>query len=170
MNAVSAQDDFAKWAKLRRAHDKTAAELEKNSEESCDQGDGILIIMSLAASLAATKAKFDTAAASARWLATNGLRLFLQFWFSRKPMFWLPKNLAPGYIEWFLALPRAPTGSVSIQLWGIACAAAIHLVSEAVVAAISLTRKNTVPGVSQPQAFAAVNNIQNVPGTNQKEL
>lgn len=32
MNAVSAQDDFARWAKLRRQHDKALAEYEKSGE------------------------------------------------------------------------------------------------------------------------------------------
>lgn len=30
MNAVSAQDDFARWAKLRRQHDKAVAEYDKS--------------------------------------------------------------------------------------------------------------------------------------------
>lgn len=49
-------------------------------------------------------------------------------------MFWLPRGWVPGYVEWALAFPRAPRGSVSIQIWGIACATVIQLVSEAVVA------------------------------------
>jgi len=171
MNAVSAQDDFAKWAKLRRTHDKTVAELEKHSKRTWARKTHFPILRaSLAASLAASKSKFDTAAAGARWVATNGLRLFLQFWFSRRPMFWLPKNLAPGYVEWFLALPRAPTGSVSIQLWGIACAAAIKLVSEAVVGAMTLTSKSTASGAPQPQALAAGSKSQNGAATAKKEL
>lgn len=41
----------------------------------------------------------------------------------------------PGYVEWALAFPRAPRGSVSVQIWGIACATVIQLVGQAVVAA-----------------------------------
>ena len=41
-------------------------------------------------------------------------------------------------MEWLLAFPRAPTGSVSIQIWGIACATAVQLVGAAVVAAMAL--------------------------------
>lgn len=40
----------------------------------------------------------------------------------------------PWYVEWLLAFPRAPRGSVSIQIWGIACATVIQLVGAAVVA------------------------------------
>ena len=32
LNATSSQDEFAKWAKLRRQHDKLLEELEKKSE------------------------------------------------------------------------------------------------------------------------------------------
>ena len=44
----------------------------------------------------------------------------------------------PGYVEWLLAFPRAPTGSVSIQIWGIACATIVQLVGAAVVAGMVL--------------------------------
>ena len=44
----------------------------------------------------------------------------------------------PRYVEWVLAFPRAPTGSVSIQIWGIACATVVQLVGAAVVAGLVL--------------------------------
>ena len=47
----------------------------------------------------------------------------------------------PGYVEWLLAFPRAPTGSVSIQIWGIACATVVQLVGAAVVAGLVLVEK-----------------------------
>lgn len=34
MNAVSAQDEFARWAKLRRTHDKAVADYEKSCTSS----------------------------------------------------------------------------------------------------------------------------------------
>lgn len=109
--------------------------------------------MSTATILAASKAKFDSVAVGARWLGTNGLRFFLQFWYSKRPMFWLPKGLAPGYIEWFLAFPRAPTGSISIQLWGIACAAAISICSDVIVAGMALAKGEKTAKEPQAQAF-----------------
>ena len=36
LNATSSQDEFAKWAKLRRQHDKLLDELEKKSTHSRD--------------------------------------------------------------------------------------------------------------------------------------
>lgn len=35
MNATSSQDEFAKWAKLRRQHDKTLEEYEAKSSYPC---------------------------------------------------------------------------------------------------------------------------------------
>lgn len=81
-----------------------------------------------------------------RWGGTNGLRFFLQFWFAKQPLFWIPRGWVPRYVEWILAFPRAPTGSVSIQMWGIACATAIQLVSSAVVAAVVLVQEQKQGG------------------------
>lgn len=47
----------------------------------------------------------------------------------------------PVYVEWLLAFPRAPRGSVSIQMWGIACATIVQLVGAAVVAGLVLVRQ-----------------------------
>ena len=61
-------------------------------------------------------------------------------------MFWIPRGWVPGYVEWLLAFPRAPTGSVSIQMWGVACATAIQLVGAAVVATMVLVRERGQTG------------------------
>ena len=50
-------------------------------------------------------------------------------------MFWLPRGWVPGYIEWILAFPRAQIGSISIQVWGIACASVVQIASMAIAAA-----------------------------------
>ena len=60
--------------------------------------------------------------------------MVLQFWCAKRPLFWIPRGWVPWYVEWLLAFPRAPRGSVSIQIWGIACATVIQLVGAAVVA------------------------------------
>ena len=75
------------------------------------------------------------------------MRMVLQFWFTKQPMFWLPHGVVPYYGEWLLSFPRAPLGSVSIQVWGMACGAAILLVSEALVALVGLATaaKNAPP-------------------------
>lgn len=86
-------------------------------------------------SLQEFKTTFDRVVTALRWIATNGLRLLLQFWFAKRPLFWVPSGWVPGYIEWLLAFPRAPRGSVSIQVWGIACATVVQLAGAAIVAA-----------------------------------
>ena len=51
---------------------------------------------------------------------TTGVRTFVFFWFSKQPIFWMPKGAVPSYVEWGLSFPRAPQGSVSIQVWSFA--------------------------------------------------
>jgi len=120
MAATSSQDEFAKWARLRRQHDKAMAEYDEKSSK-----------------VNSTRSKFDTTVTVARWLSTNGLRLFLQFWYSRTPIFYLPSGWFPTYMEWLVAFPRAPWGTVSIQVWGTACITVITLVGEALTAGVT---------------------------------
>lgn len=117
LNATSAQDDFAKWAKLRRQLDKTNADHEK-----------------IASSLQSTKSTFDSRIGTLRFLLTTALRMFLQFYHTKTPMFYIPQGWVPYYVEWILSFPKAPLGAVSIQMWFIACGSVIALVGEAVVA------------------------------------
>ncbi|RDL37806.1 Protein GET1 [Venustampulla echinocandica] len=121
LNSTSSQDEFAKWAKLRRQHDKILEKLEKSKAE-----------------LDSTKANFDKIVGALRWAGTNGFRMFLQFWYQKEPMFWIPKGWVPYYAEWLLSFPRAPLGSISIQAWALACMAIIVLVSDTLVALVAL--------------------------------
>jgi hypothetical protein len=88
-------------------------------------------------------------------------------------MFWIPANWVPYYAEWILSFPRAPLGSVSINIWGIACASMIALVAEAITAVYVLATKKPV-GMSQeqkegtPMAFQA--NTKTQSPTEKKEL
>ncbi|KAH8602171.1 protein get1 [Bisporella sp. PMI_857] len=121
LNTTSSQDEFAKWAKLRRQHDKVLEQLEKSKTSS-----------------ESTKKTFDSVVSALRWLGTNGLRLLLQFWYTKQPMFWIPGGWIPYYAEWMLSFPRAPLGSISIQVWSVACLAIITLASDALIAAFAL--------------------------------
>ncbi|KAK4696780.1 tail-anchored protein insertion receptor, partial [Lecanoromycetidae sp. Uapishka_2] len=132
MNATSSQDEFAKWAKIRRNHDKVLAQYDEKTEN-----------------LKSFKTTFDRSVTFLRWGGTNGLRFFLQFWYAKRPMFWIPRGWVPRYVEWILAFPRAPTGSVSIQIWGIACATVVQLVGAAMVAGIVLMRERQQGGDRQ---------------------
>ncbi|TVY59211.1 Protein get1 [Lachnellula cervina] len=121
LNATSSQDNFAKWAKLRRQHDKLVEQVEANKKL-----------------LDGTKSTFDSAISALRWVGTNGLRMLIQFWFQKQPMFWIPKGWVPYYAEWLLSFPRAPVGSISIQVWALACGAIILLISDALGAVVGL--------------------------------
>ncbi|QIW97373.1 hypothetical protein AMS68_002891 [Peltaster fructicola] len=124
MNNTSAQDDFARWAKLRRQHDKKKDEYEKTSREIQD-----------------FQATFNRAVGILRWVATSGIRYALQWWFSKRAMFWLPQGWVPHAVEWILSLTAAPLGSISINMWWIACASMISLVSEIVLSGIKLSQR-----------------------------
>lgn len=96
------------------------------------------MLIALESSSDSTRKTFDSAVSALRWLGTNGLRMLLQFWYSKQPMFWIPQGWVPYYAEWLLSFPRAPLGSISIQAWTLACGAIILLVSDALVAIIAL--------------------------------
>ncbi|KAI1388745.1 CHD5-like protein-domain-containing protein [Hypoxylon trugodes] len=121
LNATSSQDQFAKWAKLRRQHDKLQDQLEKNKS-----------------SYEASKSKFDSTVNILRWLTTTGLKFLLPFWYAKQPMFWLPQGWFPYYAEWILSFPRAPIGSVSIASWQTACTGVVMLMSDMITAILGL--------------------------------
>ncbi|KIJ68119.1 hypothetical protein HYDPIDRAFT_173783 [Hydnomerulius pinastri MD-312] len=100
---TSAQDQFAKWAKLRRSVDKGLAELEKLN------GD-----------LASTKSGFSMKFNSLIWILTNGSQFVIGWWYRKSAVFYLPPGWL-GPLTWTLALPFAPKGSVSVGVWQMAC-------------------------------------------------
>ncbi|KXL43630.1 hypothetical protein M433DRAFT_155603 [Acidomyces richmondensis BFW] len=132
LNATSAQDDFATWARLRRQHDKAKDQYEKKSRN-----------------LQSFRSTFDTSVSTLRWLGTQGLQFAANFWFSKSAMFYLPARWVPWHVEWLLAFPRAPMGSVSINVWAIACASVIAMVSEGVRAAWVLKAGRATEGINR---------------------
>ena len=71
-------------------------------------------------------------------------------------MFWIPVGWVPWYIEWVLSFPRAPLGSVSIQLWGIACITVVRMVGAAVVATLILEHQGPqMANKGEPMKMAA---------------
>ncbi|KXJ96919.1 CHD5-like protein-domain-containing protein [Microdochium bolleyi] len=125
LNSISSQDQFAKWAKLRRQHDKLLEQLEKMKSSS-----------------EATKANFDRVVGLVRWLGTSGVKMLLPFWYAKQPMFWLPQGWFPYYIEWVLSFPRAPIGSISIASWQLACTGVVMLVNDTVIAVLALIERS----------------------------
>ncbi|CAK4010381.1 related to GET1 [Lecanosticta acicola] len=117
MIGVSAQDNFAKWARLRREHDKAK---EKYEQE--------------AAASQSFRSSFDSIVSKLRWLGTQGVNFILNTWYAKQPMFWLPQGWVPHQAEWLLSFPRAPLGSISVNVWAIACGSVIAMISEGIVA------------------------------------
>lgn len=116
---TSAQDQFAKWAKLRRSVDKGIAELEKLSEShsSCPgcggHGPRFLCLSSDAflpdTELSTTKSAFSAQFNTLVWVLTTGLQFAIGWWYRRSAVFYLPPNWF-GPLTWTLALPFAPQG------------------------------------------------------------
>ncbi|KAK5989311.1 Protein GET1 [Cladobotryum mycophilum] len=115
MNATSSQDEFAKWAKLRRKHDKLLEQLETAKK-----------------TLEASRSKFDKYLTGVRLLVTRAPQYALPFWYAKEPMFWLPHGWFPYYAEWLISFPRAPVGSVSIASWQLACTGIVLLLSDVI--------------------------------------
>ncbi|KAI1618646.1 CHD5-like protein-domain-containing protein [Exophiala viscosa] len=135
MNAVSAQDEFTRWAKIRRQHDKALAEHDKK-----------------AASVSSSRSSFDTKASAIRWTCTSGLRLFLQFWHAKTPVFTYPRGWFPWYVEYVLGFPRCPYGGVSINVWSMACGTAIALMGDVVIYAMQYVQE--MRGIPQKEKKA----------------
>ncbi|EEP80774.1 conserved hypothetical protein [Uncinocarpus reesii 1704] len=133
MKSTSSQDEFAKWAKLRRRHDKAMEEYEAKNK-----------------ALGKHKGSFDLTVKSVRFFSTTGLKFFLQFWYSKTPMFELPRGWVPWQVEWVLSFPRAPLGTVSIQVWSGVCTTVVSLAGDALGVVIqSLILKMTKRGVAR---------------------
>jgi tail-anchored protein insertion receptor len=75
---------------------------------------------------------------AARFLGTQGLQFVCNAWYAKQPMFWLPQGWVPYHVEWVLSFPRAPIGSISINIWAIACASVIHMTIEAIIGILTL--------------------------------
>ncbi|KAL4755153.1 protein get1 [Aspergillus terricola var. indicus] len=136
MNNTSSQDEFAKWAKLRRRHDKALSDYEALNQK-----------------LSSQKGSFDWFVKIARWLSTTGLKIFIQFRYSKTPVFELPGGWLPYPVEWVLAFPRAPQGSVSVQVWNSVCATAVTVIAE-ILTGLALQVKGkaqTVPATAKAQ-------------------
>ncbi|KAG8944181.1 GET complex subunit get1 [Tulasnella sp. 424] len=111
---TSAQDQFAKWAKLRRKIDKELADLEKLNSE-----------------LGSTKTAFSIKFHTAIWIFTTGAQMVLGWWYRKTPVFYLPKGWF-GPFTWWLSLPFAPAGSVSCGAWQMACKRVITMLERVV--------------------------------------
>ena len=117
----------------------------QNSKKSNPQ----LINKLTANALKTHRQTFTRITTTLRYLGTNGLRLLLQFYFAKTPLFWIPTGWVPNYAAFLLAFPRAPRGSVSVQVWGIACATVVQMVFAAGAAGWVLLMRGREEGVGK---------------------
>ncbi|KAH8119318.1 WRB/Get1 family [Phellopilus nigrolimitatus] len=129
---TSSQDQFAKWAKLRRRVDKGLADLEKLNGE-------------IGSARSAFSLKFN----SFIWILTTGAQFVLGWWYRKSAVFYLPPGWF-GPVTWVLSFPFAPAGSVSCGAWQMACRRVIK-VGERVVKDLTSTfcPENRIPRYSE---------------------
>ncbi|KAL4246178.1 Protein GET1 [Abortiporus biennis] len=123
---TSAQDHFAKWAKLRRSVDKGLADLEKLNGE-----------------LSSARTGFSMKFNSVVWFLTAGLQFIVGWWYRKSAVFYLPPGWF-GPLTWWLSFPFAPSGSVSCGIWQMACRRVIK-VGERVVKELQEGSQTSVP-------------------------
>ncbi|ORY35685.1 protein GET1 [Naematelia encephala] len=112
---TSSQDEFAKWAKLKRKVEKSLADLETINSQ-----------------LGSAKTSFSLRFSSVLWLVTTGAQLVLVWWYRRQPVFYLPQTWTPGVVRWILSFPSAPSGSVSSGAWCTVCKRVLSTLEEIV--------------------------------------
>ncbi|KAG0049471.1 GET complex subunit get1 [Gryganskiella cystojenkinii] len=148
LSRTSSQDEFAKWAKLRRKMDSKIADLEKMTSE-----------------LHVSKASFELKFKGLLWFITNGIQFLMVAWFRRSPVFYLPIGWF-GPAERVLAMPFAERGSVSIAIWFYLCRKVIVLfasnLAEFVPAVKALKGEHPADASSNP--FAAFANMASMAG------
>lgn len=101
--SISAQDEYAKWTKLNRQHDKLAAE-----------------ILQLTEDISGDKASITRLVGIVLTVTTTLPIWFFRLFFRKSVLFYLPTGVLPYYLEWFLAVPFFPVGSVGLTIWMMA--------------------------------------------------
>ncbi|KXN80786.1 Protein GET1 [Leucoagaricus sp. SymC.cos] len=113
LSQTSAQDQFAKWAKLRRSVDKNLSELEK-----------------LNSKLSSGKTTFTIVFRIFLWILVNIPQYAIAWRYRSKGVFWLPQGWFNPVVTWWLSFPFAPRGSVSVMTWTWACKAVLQIGEE----------------------------------------
>ncbi|KAI9731730.1 MAG: GET complex subunit get1 [Cirrosporium novae-zelandiae] len=143
---TSSQDEFAKWAKLRRQHDKVQVDHD-----------------ALVTSVQSTQTQFNSKLTVVRWTLTTGFLMIYQWYNNKEAAFWIPEEWGlPWAVENMLSFPRAPLGSVSVLIWSWSCANVIKLAIDAISGVLGLALspkqnrgKNKEPVKVGPQTAGA---------------
>ncbi|CAM0141381.1 GET complex subunit get1 [Umbelopsis sp. WA50703] len=103
MSQTSSQDEFAKWAKIRRKFDSTTEKLEKTNQD-----------------IASSRTQFEVKVKGVLYFVVHGVQVIMVMWFRKSPVFFLPHGWF-GPAGRLLSMPFAPKGSVSVVVWFSAC-------------------------------------------------
>ncbi|KAJ2786199.1 GET complex subunit get1 [Coemansia javaensis] len=103
LQAVSSVDEFSRWAKMRRRLDSLSADFERVSSD-----------------LAVERTAFELYVNMGLRAAVYGVRAVVNVYNYRVAVFYVPANWFYPVL-WFLSLPAAPMGSVSVTVWAFAC-------------------------------------------------
>lgn len=113
MNATSAQDEFSKWAKLRRKVDKLTGEVdEQNKLISSGQFFFSILFKGL------------------MFILNMAIPWMLSSYYSTTPMFYLPPGDWFGPLGYLFSFPKAPVGAVSTTVWTMVCGRVLTLVGD----------------------------------------
>lgn len=111
--ATSSQDEFAKWARLRRKMDKELQELDNLNKQ-----------------IASDRTQFTALFSTVLWVMTSGLQFVLISWYRSSPVLLLPPGWFPPTIVWFLSFPSAPYGAISTTVWALICKRALSVLAK----------------------------------------
>ncbi|KAF9419189.1 GET complex subunit get1 [Podila epigama] len=147
LSRTSSQDEFAKWAKLRRKMDSKIADLEK-----------------LTSDLHVSKAAFEIKFKGLLWFITSGIQFIMVAWYRCVPVFYLPGGWF-GPAEFILSLPFAERGSVSIAIWFFVCRKFITVTASNIAEFVPSVKKlKADQGDASHSPFAAFANMANLAG------
>lgn len=110
--SISAQDEYARWTKLNRTHDKLSTEVAELAETLLAEKTRITKIVNLAITLLTT---------APIW--------FARYKYRKLALFYMPPGIFPHPMEWIFALPFMATGTVGLTVWMFAVNSVLSSVS-----------------------------------------
>ncbi|GAA5892419.1 hypothetical protein JCM8208_005817 [Rhodotorula glutinis] len=131
--ATSSQDEFSKWARIRRKLDKAVQDLEATTADTTQH-----------------RKQFNKQFKSALWIVTTVAPFVVSSYHRKSPVFWLPRGWF-GPLGWWLSFPSAPAGAVAVSVWTMACRRTLSSVKTACVALVPSPEERTAEQLAKAQ-------------------
>ncbi|GAA5933992.1 hypothetical protein JCM3775_002843 [Rhodotorula graminis] len=135
--ATSSQDEFSKWARIRRKLDKAVQDLEATTADTSQH-----------------RKQFNKQFKSALWVVTTVAPFVVSSYHRKSPVFWLPTGWF-GPLGWWLSFPSAPAGAIAVSVWTMACRRTLSSVKTAVVALVPSPEERTAEQLAKAQGVPA---------------